>query len=77
MNKLEKIKSTGHVASIILVDINNGNQYKFLFHRPEGKGPLERHQRKWEDNNILTNKPRGLSPQANYTDRETAACRRS
>jgi hypothetical protein len=29
------------------------------------------------DVNITTKKQRGLSPRASYTDRETAACRRS
>jgi hypothetical protein len=32
---------------------------------------------KWDQVNCNKNKLRGLSPQANYTDRATAACRRS
>jgi hypothetical protein len=47
--------------------------------RPEERRPLGRPRRRWVDNIKidLTYLLRGLSPQANYTNRATAACRRS
>jgi hypothetical protein len=63
-------------------------QTKFLVGKLEGKGPIERLSRRCQNNHqhrllqvrsvlTYTNKLHGLSPWANYTDRATAACRRS
>jgi hypothetical protein len=45
MIKLRKIRWAGHVARM-----EKRNSYRILVGKPEGKRPLERPRRRWEDN---------------------------
>jgi hypothetical protein len=69
------MKWAGHIARVgDKLDV-----YWVLVGKTLGSRPLERPRRKREDNikTKLKTNLRGRSPQANYTDLATAACRRS